>query len=485
MLSEVPPLAHWREFRYCSALLGEDLITVDHSQTAAYLSLGASTPSGGIAHLMQPKLEALLAREAHSTAAGPATFLYGHQCVGLEQGPDGVQVKLCPVESPSDPIEVTSQYVVAADGAHSFVRKQCGIEMIGEPCLEDFVSVHFRCPTLGSLLCPDRCGMLYFVFNASQVAVVIAHDLQQGEFVAQVPFFKPLQQAKDFTPDNCRPIIQALIGSPDVPFEIVSTRGWEMHAYAASSLQQGRIFLVGDAAQQVAPAGGFGVNTGLQHAHNLAWKLAAVHHGLAPPALLASYQAERHPVAIANAAKSVLNYRRGIRSLGALGIDRDLARGAVASLAALPGTRVPRLLRDGLQRVGQRPLEWVAPSGGDSFAMHWLYGRDRLHQLRRAILAGEGLPMVFPNTDLGVDYGSTTQQAATLTPQAIWERAMAGSTSGPAEVYHPSFAVGRRLPHLWLQRPGGGPRLSSLDLVPAAGPPRLALLTWGPAAPCW
>ena len=63
-----------------------------------------------------------------------------------------------------------------------------------------------------------------------------------------------------------------------------------MHAYTAETLSVGNVFLVGDAAQQVAPSGGFGLNTGLQHAHNLAWKLAAVHAGLAPEELLQSYR---------------------------------------------------------------------------------------------------------------------------------------------------------------------------------------------------
>ena len=76
----------------------------------------------------------------------------------------------------------------------------------------------------------------------------------------------------------------------------------------AARFDVGRVFLVGDAAHRFPPAGGFGMNTGIQDSHNLAWKLAAVLGGRAKPALLGSYSTERRPIAVANTNLSVRNF---------------------------------------------------------------------------------------------------------------------------------------------------------------------------------
>jgi len=476
-----PPLSEWRAFRYCSALLGEDLASIDHFDSVAYRTLATNTPTGGIVHLMQPRFEAILRDAAHLFEGTTATTLRGYRCGRLCPHDHGVNVELFPsVDVAGDAVDVTARFVVAADGAHSVVRQTLGISMRGEACLEDFISVHFRCPNLHRLLNPEQFGMLHFVFNSSQVAVVVAHDIQAGEYVAQVPFFRPLQSVLDFTPERCRPIIAALIGDDDVPFTIVSTRGWGMNAFVAETLRKGDVFLIGDAAQQVAPAGGFGLNTGLQHAGNLAWKLAAVLEGTAPPGLLDTYHTERHPVAVANAAKSVANYRRGIRSLSALGVDRDEARHAVSllqSLAAVPSALRGQALRSG-QSIRTKPLDWVTPSGS-SFALHWLHGRDHLHEVRRVVASGQGLPLVFPRTDLGVTYGAAQREF-----DEVWTQSLESGLAGEGESFFPRFLIGARLPHVWLTHPDGR-RVSSLDLVPCEGPPRMVLIADGDDANGW
>ena len=81
-----------------------------------------------------------------------------------------------------------------------------------------------------------------------------------------------------------------------MPMEIVDVANWRAEATCAERLREGRVFLAGDAAHVVPPNGGFGGNTGIQDAHDLAWKLAAVLRGAAGPALLDSYEAERLPV---------------------------------------------------------------------------------------------------------------------------------------------------------------------------------------------
>ena len=81
---------------------------------------------------------------------------------------------------------LTCKYLVAADGAGSRVRAALGIPMAGEPALQHLVNVHFWAPALGRRLVRERPAMLYFVFNPRAVVVVVAHDLGEGDFVAQV-----------------------------------------------------------------------------------------------------------------------------------------------------------------------------------------------------------------------------------------------------------------------------------------------------------
>ena len=234
---------------------------------------------------------------------------------------------------------ITARHVVAADGASSPIRKSLGIALRGEKSLERFASIHFSSKDLWPLML-GRGAMLYFVFNPRMIACVVAHDVEAGEWVAQVPFFPP-QPASDCEDESrCRELVRACIGgTDDVDFEIQSSRAWSMDALVADRFQNetADIHLVGDAAHQFPPAGGFGLNTGIQDAHNLAWKLASCDR----EDLLPSYSSERWHVAKSMAEESVRNHKRGLRAPSALGLDRQdlhrlssvLASGPLESLA--------------------------------------------------------------------------------------------------------------------------------------------------------
>lgn len=87
------------------------------------------------------------------------------------------------LQGASHPIH--AKYLVAADGASSNIRKQLGIRMIGEPALQHLVNIHFFSKELWHHL-RDRPAMLYFVFSSQAIVVLVAHNLQEGEMVAQV-----------------------------------------------------------------------------------------------------------------------------------------------------------------------------------------------------------------------------------------------------------------------------------------------------------
>jgi hypothetical protein len=102
--------------------------------------------------------------------------------------------------------------------------------------------------------------------------------------------------AADTSESRLIAFVRAAAGVPDLPVEIDGVARWRATSDVAQRFGAGRVFLAGDAAHLMPPNGGFGGNTGIHDAHNLAWKLALVLEGVAGPALLDSYEAERKPV---------------------------------------------------------------------------------------------------------------------------------------------------------------------------------------------
>jgi FAD binding domain len=162
-------------------------------------------------------------------------------------------------------------------------------------------------------------------------------------------------------------------GAPKV-VEVITTSTYHVQERVAEKLSDGPIFLMGDAAHTHSPAGGQGMNTGIQDAGNLAWKLDAVLSGLAPEALLDTYQGERHPVA-----SDLVAFTSQITGLATMR-DPDLCQrrnDAIAAAAKAPGMtkwlagRVSQLdvnysaePADGSYHVGQRTSPTLVPSAG-------------------------------------------------------------------------------------------------------------------------
>lgn len=331
----VPPLDQWRSFVYCDAMSGDLLGAVDHFPGQASPRQPLLSPEP-VAHLSQHKLTPLLWQAA---AAEPAVRLLAGRRVErlLENGATGVEALTVaqpassvggagrstvggagPSQTSSSATQtVRAKYAIAADGARGGTRRALGIGLQGSSNLQHLINIHFISRDLGRRLA-GREGMLYFAFSRSIIAVVVAHNLDEGEFVAQIPYFPPLQTADDFTRGVCEQLVQRTAGgAPLADLEVRTVRPWAMSALVAERYRSraGRAFLAGDAAHQFPPSGAFGMNTGVQDAHNLAWKLAAALRG-APGAherLLDSYTHERRPVALANAQLSVQNFYEALK----------------------------------------------------------------------------------------------------------------------------------------------------------------------------
>ncbi|KAM5578293.1 hypothetical protein ABKV19_008546 [Rosa sericea] len=122
-------------------------------------------------------------------------------------------------------------------------------------------------------------------------------------------------------------MIFKLIGRELGDINVIDIKPWVMYAEVAEKFlsSQNHIILAGDAAHRFPPAGGFGMNTGIQDSRNLAWKIASVVKGIAPPSILNTYETERRPIAIFNTTLSIQNFKAAMAVPGALGLDPTIA----------------------------------------------------------------------------------------------------------------------------------------------------------------
>ncbi|KAB5545740.1 FAD binding domain-containing protein [Coniochaeta sp. 2T2.1] len=222
--------------------------------------------------------------------------------------------------------QVQSTHVLACDGARSEVRKSLGIESEGEDGYETMMTIHFKAdlvPVVG-----DRVGMLHWITDPACSGFIIAYDLG-GNQVLISNFDSTKHPADTWTQELACKTVSAAIGKY-VPFQVLSYRPWLLSRKVAKEYRKGNIFLVGDAAHSFPPTGGLGLNSGIADAHNLTWKIAAVHHGWASSSLLDTYEDERRQIALVNSAQSVKNGAKifsFLKSLGVAGIeDVDEAR---------------------------------------------------------------------------------------------------------------------------------------------------------------
>ena len=195
-----------------------------------------------------------------------------------------------------------ADFVVLADGVHSGLREQVGIGTHTGPRLGTLLDIHFTADL--QALTAERASALYWILNPTVSGVLITVSPADGDWLLEVPL---AGGATRHHGDELG-LLRAAIGA-DVDPIVRGSRTWSMGSTMALDWADAtnRVFVVGDSAHTFAPTGGFGMNTGIQDAHNLAWKIAGVLHGWASHSLLSSYEFERRPVAEFNAQRSSVN----------------------------------------------------------------------------------------------------------------------------------------------------------------------------------
>ena len=265
---------------WAKSLVGEEYgrvpLTALHSQFTPCQTL----------HCPQTWTEKVLLEALHHEPV--ASVHFSSEVVSIEPREDDVLLQLSTGDT------VLAQWVVAADGAGSGVRRELSIETDGPGEMGHFVNVMFQARYGPHLR--DRQAILYQALSQEYFEAFVA--VNGDDLWLMHHFLQPNETPEDYTKGRFEGIIKHASGLPSEPVDVISMRPWVMSPKVAMRFRVGRVFLVGDAAARLSPAGGLGLNTGLQSSHNLAWKLAAVVRGEASEVLLDSYEAERHTAAL-------------------------------------------------------------------------------------------------------------------------------------------------------------------------------------------
>jgi 2-polyprenyl-6-methoxyphenol hydroxylase-like FAD-dependent oxidoreductase len=342
---------------------------------------------------------------------------------------------------------VKSSILVAADGARSLLRNEVlDIRMNGQATIQHLMNVHFQVSEELEERIPK--AMLYTVFSSKVLAMVVRHG--PGDYVMQIPYFAPYQTPEqDFTMEKVHDMVQAALGvsdgngnSKEADFTIRSIRPWTMGSLVAQDyFSEKGVFLVGDAAHVFPPAGGFGMNTGLQDVFSLAWRLALLSKSQEVSSQWLSntgslYQRERQPVARDNAALSVRNYQRVLGVMQACYLDHRHPTALIAALDAssmfLPLPARQQTFRTLLQ-TAMMPLGQLKASPDGFFA------RRVKGNLQKLLGSGQGLPLLFPKHELDFAYSDEASQNS-RTDQSDWSRDSWASSK--------RLAKGALFPHL-------------------------------------
>lgn len=255
---------------------------------AIFAGFAGLSPEPVVQYCPQSHLEPMLLREIRRRGS---TVRYGTVLAEFTPGAEGIIAEL---RSDAGVETVHADYLIAADGVHSPIRKMLGISTSGYGALPIYVVfIYFRARWRSFV--PDLCdGDAIQVRNPDVDGIFVAIDGDRGMFITT---YLPErgESADQFTPDHCRAVLTAAIGESIDP-EIIEVAPWQPYEQVADQFCSDRTFLVGDAAHTMPPFKAGGANVAIQSAHNLAWKLAAVQYRTAGPGLLATYHTERYPV---------------------------------------------------------------------------------------------------------------------------------------------------------------------------------------------
>jgi len=215
---------------------------------------------------------------------------WDHKVTGIHQDSEGVTLDM---DTPGGAKSLNGPYVIAADGARSTLRRLLALDFPGKTHSDRFLIADIR----ADLNFP-REPRFFFDHPTNPGYTVLIHP--QPDEVWRIDWQIDARSDPEWerSPDQMQRRIRALIG--DTAYEIVWLSDYRFHQRLLPQFRHGRVFFAGDAAHLVAPFGARGLNSGVQDAENLVWKLAFVLQGHSPDSLLDTYQAERWAAQLEN-----------------------------------------------------------------------------------------------------------------------------------------------------------------------------------------
>ena len=284
------PVAWSQRIIFCTSLSGQRITDFDGvlglttERDDRFAESGQQVP--------QPVVEEVLRR--HVARLPGVSLRLGHAVESLTQ--DENQVALTVRTDDGDAYQLTARYVIGCDGAAGVVRDQIGAGYSGKSDPRPNFNIVFRAPSLGTRLGP---AVQYWVPGTGFAGRL---DLD-GTWWAIFPGVDPSYGAA-----HLDELVTALAGTA-VRFELLASDPWQARMLIAGRFRDRRVFLAGESAHVNPPYGGHGYNTSVADSVNIAWKIAAVEHGWAPPALLDSYEPERRAVVEQTVANAAANLR--------------------------------------------------------------------------------------------------------------------------------------------------------------------------------
>ena len=327
--------------------------------------------------------------------------------------------------------EVRSKYLVGADGGNSLVADHIDAPIEGKMGVGGSINILFRADL--SKYVAHRPSVLYWVMqpgaDVGGIGMGLVRMIRPWNEWLIVWGYDINEPAPEVDDALATKVARQLVGDPELEIELLSANTWTVNDAYATSMQKGRVFIMGDAAHRHPPSNGLGSNTSIQDAFNLSWKLAAVLNGNASEALLDSYTIERAPIA-----KQIVT--RANQSIGEFGPIFE-------ALGMTGGTDVEKI---------KASMDARCDSGSG--------GEAQREALRHAIAFKK-----YEFDAHGVEMNQRYTSDAIVhdgQPEPAFDR-------DKELYYHPTTWPGARLPHVWVFEHETGAQVSTLDLCGKGG----------------
>jgi 2,4-dichlorophenol 6-monooxygenase len=416
---------------FCTSLAGEELGRLltwgNHPSRKADYTLASPTT---ICDVPQNLLEPILVGTA---ARRGARVMFNWEYLSLEQDATGVTAT---VKDHVAGVEhaIRAKYVIGADGGRSKVAEDIGLPMEGKMGVAGAMNVIIEADL--SKYVAHRPSVLYWVMQPGSdvggIGMGLVRMVRPWNEWLILWGYDINEPPPTVTDKMAIEIAHKLIGDDTIPVKVKATSVWTVNDMYALSNTKGRVFCMGDAVHRHPPSNGLGSNTSVQDAYNLAWKLAHVLKGKADPALLATYDAERSPVA-----KQIV--KRANQSIGEFG--------PIFEALGLLSTKDPELMKANMAKLKDNNPTAVEQ-------------RAKL----RAAIDFKSYEFNCHGVEMNQRYVSTAV-VSDLSPPEIFAR--------DAELYHqPTTRPGAKIPHAWVF--DGTAQVSTLDLI---GQGRFTLIT--------